>query len=387
MLPFGSVEFFALMAIFVALIGIAKLAKLHSRRYKYLLVFLNACFLTIIYPSPIHFFLLVIFSYFLTYLMSVVIKPKKKIWGLLMLLLPMLLVKFNIRLPFYPFELNNLLAFAGLSYASFRIMGYYMDRAPNEKMADPATYFNFLAFTPTLLIGPIDKFSRFKQSQDSALESLTTENYIVGWKYIVKGVAFKYVLAELVDRYWLNIFAADATGVLPVLNGMYAYYAFLFFDFAGYSHMALGIGKMMGINVPVNFTNPFVAVNPQDFWRRFHISLGEWLKEYFFTPIYLYFTRLKKLKAYPAFRQNFALLLTFLLMGCWNGFKSHFVLSGLLFGLYSAVHNNYTIQCKKAGKDVVFGTMNPTLVKYLSIFIMINLVAFSLYIFSGRLHL
>ena len=386
MLPFGSVEFFALMAIFVAIIGIGKVLNIGSLTYKYVLVALNAVFLIIVYPSPVHFFLLIVFSYLITYVVSKVIRPKKKIWGLLLLLLPMLLVKFNIRVPFYPFELNNLLAFAGLSYASFRIMGYYMDRSPNEPMADPATYFNFLAFTPTLLIGPIDKYARFRQSQDTALSNLNTENYIIGWNYIVKGVAFKYVLAELVDRYWLNTFPTDTGGLLPVLNGMYAYYAFLFFDFAGYSHMALGIGKMMGINVPVNFTNPFVAVNPQDFWRRFHISLGEWLKEYFFTPLYLYFSRLKRFKPYPAFRQNFALLMTFLLMGCWNGFKAHYVISGLLFGLYSAIHNQYVIQCKKTGKDVVFGNLNPVVVKYLSIFIMINLVAFSLYIFSGRLH-
>ena len=165
---------------------------------------------------------------------------------------------------------------------------------------------------------------------------------------------------------------------------MYAYYFYLFFDFAGYSFMALGIGKMMGIKVPVNFTNPFVAVNPQDFWRRFHISLGEWLKDYFFTPLYMFLSRRKKLKKYPVTRQNIALIFTFLLMGCWNGFKFNYILSGFLFGLFSAVHNSYIIKCKKKGKDVFFGNMKPVYIKIISIFIMFNIVAFSLYIFSGR---
>ncbi|MBL7923911.1 MAG: D-alanyl transfer protein, partial [Bacteroidia bacterium] len=167
-------------------------------------------------------------------------------------------------------------------------------------------------------------------------------------------------------------------------NAMYAYYAYLFFDFAGYSSMAIGLGRMMGITVPVNFTNPFLAVNPQDFWRRFHISLGAWLKDYFFTPLFLWLSRYKSLKPYPLAKQNFTLTLTFLLMGCWNGFKLNFVLSGLLFGLYSALHNGYLVRCRKKGKDVFFGKLPPQTIRYISIFIMIHLVAVSLYIFSGR---
>jgi membrane protein involved in D-alanine export len=205
-----------------------------------------------------------------------------------------------------------------------------------------------------------------------------------GWNALVKGVVFKYICAELIDRYWLNLCPAKDAQWYLILNDMYAYYAYLFFDFAGYSFMALGTGKMMGMEVPVNFKNPFTAVNPQDFWRKFHISLGDWLKDYFFTPLYTFFTRQKNLKKYPLLRQNTALLLTFLLMGCWNGFQKHFIASGLLFGIYSAIHNTYVVQCKKKGKDIIFGNLRPTVVKIISIFMMINLVAFALYIFSGR---
>ena len=148
--------------------------------------------------------------------------------------------------------------------------------------------------------------------------------------------------------------------------------------------MALGIGKMMGINVPLNFRNPFFSVNPQDFWRRFHISLGEWLKDYFFTPLYMLLTRNKRLKKYPLTRQNLAMIMTFLLMGCWNGFNFRYILSGFLFGVFSAVHNSYVYLCKKNGRDVFFGKLPPLAVKIISIFIMFNLVAIALYIFSGR---
>jgi membrane protein involved in D-alanine export len=367
------------MAFFIAIAWVCKLF-CADKQYKYILFSFNALFLVIFYPKPLHFLLLIVLSYLLT----AIIKFKRKLFGIILLLIPMLLVKLDIRFDFYPFELNNWISFAGLSYASFRIMSYYMDKSPDEKVTDFFTYFNFLAFVPTLLIGPIDRLSRFAHSQNSGFTHLNDINFLIGVDALVKGIAFKYVFAELVDRYWLHTFDASATDFLNVASNMYGYYFYLFFDFAGYSHMALGIGKMLGINMPLNFTNPFVAVNPQDFWKRFHISLGDWLKDYFFTPLYMYFSRKKSLKAYPLMRQNISLFLTFLLMGCWNGFKFNFVLSGAIFGIFSVVHNTYVTRCKQSQKDLIFGNMNANYVKIISIFIMFNLVAFALYIFSGR---
>lgn len=383
MLPFSSFEFFIVIAIYIIFIGICKIF-LSNSNFKYILFFLNVIYLFIYFPKPLHFLILIVFSYLITYLFTFIIKFKIKIWGILSLLLPLLLVKSDIRFDFYPFELNIFFSFAGLSYASFRIVGYFMDISPDQKIANFLTYFNYLSFSPTLLIGPIDKFSRFNESQNEGFSSLNPNNFIVGWNKLVKGIVFKYVIAEIIDRYWLNIFDSSSVKILYMTNNMYAYYFYLFFDFAGYSLMALGIGKMMGISVPINFTNPFIAVNPQDFWRRFHISLGDWLKDYFFTPLYLFLSRKKQFKKYPTNRQNIALILTFLLMGCWNGFKLNFILSGLLFGIFSAVHNTYMIQCKKSGKDIIFKNLSPLLVKFISILLMFNLVAFSLYIFSGR---
>lgn len=384
MLPFSTYEFLIFLAMYISIIYIAKLF-VKDAQYKYVLGVLNLIYLTVIYPQPYHFLMLIGFSYLTTYLISEKLKFNKKIFGILLLLLPMVLVKLNIKVHYYPYVLNNILSFAGLSYASFRIMGYYMDKGPNDKMANPVSYFNFIAFTPTLLIGPIEKYSRYIASEVKGFSNITSENFIIGWNALVKGIAFKYVLAEVVDRYWLKAEPYTTISSFNFMSGMYAYYFYLFFDFAGYSFMALGIGKMMGINVPVNFTNPFVAQNPQDFWKRFHISLGDWLKDYFFTPLYMFFTRKKSLKQYPIIRQNISLTLTFLLMGCWNGFQKHYVVSGLLFGLYSAVHNTYVMQCRKQNRDIVFGKLNETFVKYISIIITFNLVAFSLYIFSGKL--
>jgi membrane protein involved in D-alanine export len=357
---------------------------LKDENYKYVLALINVSYLFLLYNKPLHFFIFISYTYLITYLFTQKLKFKDKIWGILALLLPMLLVKFDIRFHFYPFELNNILSFAGLSYASFRIVSYMMDKAPDDKMANIIDYFNYLSFTPTLLIGPIDRFHKFKSSSDNGFSHVNWENIAIGWNALVKGIAFKFVIAEVIDRYWLNVYDQNSHALIALANNMYAYYFYLFFDFAGYSFMALGLGKMLGMQVPLNFGNPFLAVNPQDFWKKFHISLGDWLKDYFFTPLYLYLSRKKSLKKHPLFRQNAALVLTFLLMGCWNGFKANYILSGLLFGIYSAVHNTYVVTCKKKGKDIIFYNLNENTIKLLSIFITFNLVAFSLYIFSGR---
>ena len=383
MLPFSVYEFFLIMAGFTALLHLAGRFR-NTIKYSHAIAFFNLCYLILFFPKPVHFLLFVAYAFGMTWILQHKIKPRLKLWGIIALLLPMLLVKLDIRFSHYPFELNHLISIAGLSYASFRIVGCYMDMAPNEKLPGKIDYFNFLSFTPTLLIGPIDKFSRFKKSLEEGWSKLNTSSFIEGWHFFLLGFTFKYLLAEIVDRYWLGVFEITDTSALALGSSMYAYYFFLFFDFAGYSHMALGLGKMMGMEVPLNFRNPFVAKNPQEFWRSFHISLGDWLKDYFFSPLYLYFSRKKKLKSYPLLRQNLSLFLTFLLMGCWNGFSKNFVLSGALFGLYSLVHNSYTVQCKKRGKDIIFGQMNERVKEIISIFILFNLVAISLYIFSGR---
>ncbi|NUM50338.1 MAG: D-alanyl transfer protein [Flavobacteriales bacterium] len=382
MLPFTTYEFFILMGIFILLLHVSKFF-VPNKFYKQVLFFLNALFLVLVFPKPTHFLLLILFSYVVTFLNLSVFRFNIKLWGILLLLLPLVLVKSDIRVHYYPFRLNDIISFAGLSYASFKTVGLYMEKANNENMPNLFSYFNFLAFTPSLLIGPIDRYSNFKKSEDLGFRNLIPENFISAWNYLVKGIAFKFILAELVSRYWLNDSETDSLYSLSTLNTIYAYYFYLFFDFAGYSFMALGVGKMMGIHLPLNFNKPYLAQNPQDFWNRFHISLGTWLKDNFFSPLYLFFTRKKKLKKMPLFRQNVSLFLTFTLMGCWNGFSLNFILSGVLFAIYSAVYNTYIYYCKKYNRDIVFGNMNSSIVKYLSIFIMFHLAAFSLYIFSG----
>jgi membrane protein involved in D-alanine export len=235
------------------------------------------------------------------------------------------------------------------------------------------------------LIGPIDRFNRFSADLDGGYDRLNSTRFLEGWQILVFGVLHKFIIAEVINRYWLGPIDAGSKEFWVMMNSMYAYYAYLYFDFAGYSAMAVGLGKIMGIDVPINFNKPFLAVNPQDYWRRWHKSLGDWLKDYFFMPFYKAFSKWKFMKPYPLLRQNISLFLTFLLMGCWNGFKLNYILSGSIFGVYSVAHNSYVYYCRKKGKDIVFGNLSQLTVKLISIFIMINMTAVAIYVFSGRI--
>jgi membrane protein involved in D-alanine export len=164
---------------------------------------------------------------------------------------------------------------------------------------------------------------------------------------------------------------------------MYVYLFYLFFDFAGYSLLAMSYGYFIGIEVPYNFNKPFLSENPKVFWTRWHKSLGDWLNDFFFKPIFKDLTTRQIFK--PIQRQNVALFLTFTLMGFWNGFELHYIVSGMLFGLLSVIHNYYVYLCKKSKKDVLFGNLKPFFIQCISIFMLFNYVAFAIYIFSGKL--
>jgi membrane protein involved in D-alanine export len=296
--------------------------------------------------------------------------------GALLLVLPMVLVKASFQ--------TDLIAFAGLSYITFRTIQVYLDNNASEKPANIIDYILFMLFPFTLLIGPIDRFQRFKNDLNGGYGRLNGKQLSDGWQILLLGIVQKFVLAELVNRYWLSPLHAESKAAADVLNNMYAYAFFLYFDFAGYSSMAAGLGKMFGIDVPENFNNPFFAVNPQDFWRRWHITLGDWLREYIFRPYYKWISGKKRLKNFPLFKQNSGLFIIFVIMGLWNGFRGNFILSGCIFGLYSVVHNSYIYYSRKRGRDIIFGSLSEKSVRWISVLIMFNLTCIALYIFSGR---
>ncbi|MBL7931499.1 MAG: hypothetical protein JNL60_06340 [Bacteroidia bacterium] len=372
MLPFTDIDFFLFAAGYVALFWLFKF--FGANKFYPEITFAVTLFYLVFYFS--YWIVAIPFCVF-TFLFIRFIVPliNHRLVSATIIAIPMILLKLHLNPP--------LLYFAGLSFVTFRAMQVSIDYSKEERL-NFIHYFNFLFFIPSLYIGPLDRYKRFTENSKTAFKSLTRDFIYKGLEEILKGFTYKFIIAEWISRTLLSAEPFETLSGGQIVSDIYTYTLYLFFDFAGYSAMAVGMANLLGIDLPFNFNMPFIARNPSDFWQRWHASLTNWLTDYFFKPFYKWLSQKKELKKYPITRQNLAIFFTFFLMAVWNGFELNFILSGVVYGIYSVVHNIYAIECRKKDRDVFFGNLSPTLVKYISIFIMFNLVCIALYIFSGR---
>ncbi len=381
-LPFASFQFYYFFIVAVIIVFLSKVLFNNIIKLKYLILFINLSYIIFLFPKPIQLISLVYCLFHLTrFLKNLKINY---LLAALLISLPLVIMKL-IGIEFFNVANNKLAVIfqiVGISYITFRTIQIYVDEDYKEHPPKFIDFFNFTVFVPSLLIGPIDRFDRFTKEIENGFTQINTSNYAQAFNYLTKGIAYKYIIAELISRLILNHLDAHQTPYYHVIY-MYSYLIFLFFDFAGYSLLAMSFAKFLGVTLPNNFDKPFLAVNPKEFWTKWHKSLGDWLNDYFFKPIFKELTSRKYFS--PISRQNIALFSTFTLMGFWNGFELHFILSGMLFGIFSVIHNYYSFLCKKNKKDVLFGSLNSSIVSIISIVIMFNAVAFSIYIFSGKL--
>lgn len=375
MLPFATIDFYLLFGLLVAALYVLKPLMNGRVPLTSAIIAVSLLYSVAYYPKPWQLLLFTLYQCLFTWLLLFRWKKLHGLLGSLLIALPMILVKLEWNV--------DVIGFAGISYITFRCIQVYLD---GELLRDKFRFPDFIAFilfTPSLLAGPIDRYERFKGDLDQGWSRLNGSALLAGWEFIALGLLHKFVLAELVDRYWLHECANGCATGWPLLKDIYGYAAYLYFDFAGYSLLAIGLGRMMGIELPKNFDNPWLTQNPPEFWKRWHISLGDWLRDYFFRPIYKSLSGVQRLRTWPLLKQNIALFSTFLLMGCWNGLEVHYIVSGALFGLYSVVYNSYQHQSRKHKWDF-WGATPSWLVKGLSIFVMTHLACFALHIFSGR---
>jgi membrane protein involved in D-alanine export len=374
MLPFSGIGFFYWVLISAGLMHLFfHLVPGFKPRAARLYLGLSLVYLVFIFPEikPLFLFLAWVVSW-----LWLSLRPAFRVhskWFIIPILLPLLLSKIG--------ETASLVYFTGLSYISFRALQVYLDREQMESDWRLSDLIFFLAYPPAILMGPIDRYRNFKKHLNEIGAHLNARHLSRGLMYALQGGILKFILADTIDMYWLPEYESRPDHFF--IGEMYAYSLFLYFDFAGYSLMALGWSLMCGIPIPENFNFPFLSANIQDFWRRFHISLGDWLKDYFFKPIYKYSSSVSALKPHPLLRQNLALFLTFFLMGCWNGFKAPFIVSGSLFGLYSVIHNTWVMEQRK--RDRIFFLSGESLLEQvLSVLLTLHAACFSLYIFGGH---
>lgn len=374
-LPFSGIGFFAISFIFILFLHLFKNVLKKFVSYKTVIFLSVVIYISICIPDSYKLFLLLLYVYII-YLIFVSNNYQETIFPMIVIAFPMILHKLDI---------DPIFKIIGISYITFRTIQAIVDSQNYGKLSF-MEFTSFLLFPTTLLAGPIDRSYRFQEDLKKGYENLTLQNIGKGWDILIVGVLFKFVIAQLVAMYWLAKIDENSTNFLDMANSAYSYTTYLFFDFAGYSAMAVGLSFMIGIFIPMNFNHPYLAPNPQDFWRRFHITLGTWLTDYFFKPLYKYLHQYPYLKNRKLLLQNIAITCTFLLMGMWNGLTWYFIFSGFLFGIYSSIHNAYVLYVKKGGYD--YFSFFPEIISInLKRFLMINGAVFALYFFSGRVPL
>lgn len=237
-------------------------------------------------------------------------------------------ILWNVELP-----LPKLLLPLGISFYSFQIIALHVDvyRGEIERPQNLARYALFICFFPQLIAGPILRGNEFLP-QLSTGGSVSRERsrrglWLIAIGLVKKVVMGDFLLAPMVDTVY------SEPGVVSGSMHLVATYAFAFqiyFDFSGYTDMARGIANVLGFHLPLNFEEPYLSRNPTEFWRRWHMTLSRWLRDYLYIPL--------GGNRHGSFRTGANLFLTMLLGGLWHGAGWNFVLWGGLHGVLLAVH-------------------------------------------------
>ena len=370
---FEGNEFFLLLFV-VLLIGFV--VNFFEKRKDYYILALSLLFAGAIYGKSramiVYLLAFIVYQYFLVFLAQRI--EAKWLKPLVFLsILPLVINKV------FALTSLHLLAFIGISYMSFKtiqIMLEISDGLIKEKIG-VKDYLQFLLFFPTVSAGPIDRSRRFLKEIN---EVMPRKEYLElagdGVYRIVLGLLYKIVLSTYVYQMLL---ALNNTGtVVYSIKYMYLYTLYLFFDFAGYSLMAVGSSNILGIQTPMNFNKPFLSVDIKDFWTRWHITLSTWLRDFVFSRVLMQVIRKKWFKN-RLHNATYAYMVNMLVMGFWHGLSVSYIVYGFYHGVLMAGFEVYQKKSNFYKKN-----KNKNWYKLLSWFVTMNLVMIGFFIFSGE---
>ena len=370
---FEGNEFFLLL---FAVLLIGFVVNFFEKRKDYYILALSLLFAGAIYGKSramiVYLLAFVIYQYFLVFLaQSIEVKRMQPL--IFLSILPLVINKV------FALTSLHLLAFIGISYMSFKtiqIMLEISDGLIKEKISIK-DYLQFLLFFPTVSAGPIDRSRRFLKEIN---EVMPRKEYLElagdGVYRIVLGLLYKVVLSTYVYQMLL---ALNNTGtVVYSIKYMYLYTLYLFFDFAGYSLMAVGSSNILGIQTPMNFNKPFLSVDIKDFWTRWHITLSTWLRDFVFSRVLMQVIRKKWFKN-RLHNATYAYMVNMLVMGFWHGLSVSYIVYGFYHGVLMAGFEVYQKKSTFYKKN-----KNKNWYKLLSWFVTMNLVMIGFFIFSGE---
>lgn len=351
-----------------------------ERKNKYYILFSSLVFCFLVYSKNINSLIyLVIFLIYEYMLIKVYLRLKiEKNCDRVSIFVILSLVPLVISRILPILEIDYKFGFLGISYITFKVMQILVEIKDNMiKEVNFIDYLSFMIFFPTLSSGPIDRSRRFiKDIEKTISKTEYLDNLGKGIEYILQGLVYKIILSQLIfDK--INIISEATYTTKNLTIYMYLYGFYLFFDFAGYSLMAVGVSKIFGIDTPMNFNKPFLAKDMKDFWNRWHMSLSHWFRDFVFSRLVFAMFKKKIFKS-SLTTAMVAYIVNMTLMGVWHGINFSYLLYGLYHGIILAITEYF--QKTKFYKN----NKNKKWFEYSSIFITFNLVMFGFFIFSEK---
>ncbi|MGE7624058.1 MBOAT family O-acyltransferase [Viridibacillus sp. NPDC096237] len=229
----------------------------------------------------------------------------------------------------------------GISFYTFQTMSYVIDVYLGKVQAQKniISFGTYVTMFPQLVAGPIIKYSDIdKQLQE---RKVTLDRFGEGMELFIRGLALKVLLANNIGLLWTSVKTTSISEltILTAWIGIIAFAFQIYFDFRGYSAMAQGLGKMFGFDFPENFNYPYISKSVTEFWRRWHISLGSWFREYVYIPLGGNRTGLLK--------QLRNLFVVWFFTGLWHGANWNFIIWGLYFGLFVTLEKLFLLKWLK----------------------------------------
>lgn len=268
----------------------------------------------------------------------------------------------------FQFSLLDVTLPLGISFYTFQIVSYIVDvyRGTIQAETSLINLGAYLCMFPQLIAGPIVVYSDIS----SALKkrTVTITNLDNGLKTFILGLGYKVILANRIGTLWNEVCTIGYESISTPLAwlGALAYSMQLYFDFCGYSLMAIGLGEMLGFQMPENFRHPYMARSVTDFWRCWHITLGAWFKEYIYIP--LGGNRKGKWKTI----RN--LFIVWILVGFWHGAAWNFLLWGLMIFLFQILEKNLLLPLLKK-ENIIAKIMSHT---YMIFYILVSWTIFAI---------
>lgn len=218
----------------------------------------------------------------------------------------------------------------GISFFTFHELSYVIDvyRGVKKPMKNIADYALYILLFPQLIAGPIVRFNEISDQIIDRKANETLDNRLQGLFRFIIGLAKKVLIANNMAVVADQLFNAGAANLSTeqAWIGALAYTFQIYFDFSGYSDMAIGMARMMGFKFPENFNNPYIAQSITDFWRRWHMTLSRWMRDYLYIPL--------GGNKVPTWRMYFNLWVVFIISGFWHGAEWNFLIWGCYHGLF-----------------------------------------------------